>query len=46
MLRYSRFDKQAIELERGTITEELEHVNEDFLETTMENVYFNMFREH
>ena len=46
MICNSLFDKNAIEYERDTITQELEHTNEDFLETLMENVYFNIYREH
>lgn len=46
MIQNSWFDKQAIELERETITSELEETNKDFFETLMENVYFNIYREH
>ena len=46
MISNSKFDKQAIELERETITQELEETNKDFFETLMENVYFNIYREH
>lgn len=46
MVSNSRFDSQAIELERETITQELEETNKDFFETLMENVYFNIYREH
>lgn len=33
-------------MERETITSELEETNKDFFETLMENVYFNIYREH
>ena len=46
MINNSRFDKQAIEVEREVITSELEETNKDFFETLMENVYFNIYREH
>lgn len=46
MVLNSRFDKQAIEAEREVITSELEETNKDFFETLMENVYFNIYREH
>jgi predicted Zn-dependent peptidase len=46
MISNSRFDKQSIEVERETITQELEETNKDFFETLMENVYFNTYREH
>ncbi len=46
MISNSTFGKQAIEVERETITQELEETNKDFLETLMENVYFNIYREH
>lgn len=37
---------EDIEVERSTILQELEHTNADFMETLMENVYFNIYREH
>lgn len=46
MITNSRFDRQAIEQERETITQELEETNKDYFETLMENVYFNIYREH
>lgn len=46
MISNSKFDKQAIEVERETITQELEETNKDYFETLMENVYFNIYREH
>ena len=46
MVCNSLFDRYSIEWERETIRQELEHVNEDLLETLMENVYFNIYREH
>lgn len=46
MISNSNFDKASIEAERHTILEELSETNKDFLETTMENVYFNIYKEH
>lgn len=43
MITNSRFDRQAIEVERETITQELEETNKDYFETLMENVYFNIY---
>lgn len=42
----SNFDHHAVESEKETIWLELESVNEDSKETLMENVYYNIFREH
>ena len=46
MLCNSRYDEYHLELEKDTIWSELESVNEDPKETLMENVYYNIFREH
>ena len=46
MVTNSVYNTSALERERETILEELEHTNQDFLETLMENVYFNIYREH
>lgn len=46
MLTNSLYNNHQIEQERETILQELEETNKDFLETLMENVYFNIYREH
>lgn len=46
MLCNSVYDHYHLEMEKGTIWQELESVNEDPKETLMENVYFNCFRDH
>lgn len=46
MISNSRFDKQAIEVERDIITQELESNVTDYAATLMENVHFNIYREH
>ena len=46
MLTNSLYNNHQIEIERETILQELEETNKDFLETLMENVYFNIYREH
>lgn len=46
MLTNSLYNNHQIEVERETILQELEETNKDFLETLMENVYFNIYREH
>lgn len=46
MLCNSTYDSYHVELEKDTIWQELEAVNQDPKETLMENVYFNIFREH
>jgi mitochondrial-processing peptidase subunit beta len=46
MLTNSHYNSHQIEVERETILQELEETNKDFLETLMENVYFNIYREH
>ena len=46
MLCNSIYDAYHVEYEKDTIWQELEAVNQDPKETLMENVYFNIFREH
>ena len=46
MLCNSIYDPYHVEYEKETIWTELEAVNQDPKETLMENVYFNIFREH
>ena len=46
MLCNSTYDSYHVELEKDTIWQELEAVNQDPKETLMENVYFNIFRDH
>ena len=46
MICNSNYDNYAVELEKDTIWQELEATNEDKMETLMENVYYNIFREH
>lgn len=46
MLTNSLYNNHQIEVERDTILQELEETNKDFLETLMENVYFNIYRNH
>ena len=46
MLLNSNYDKYHVELEKDTIWQELEATNNDMMETLMENVYYNIFREH
>ncbi|TNV80358.1 hypothetical protein FGO68_gene11189 [Halteria grandinella] len=46
MLLHSNYDKYHVELEKDTIWQELEATNNDMMETLMENVYYNIFREH
>ena len=46
MLCNSTYDSYHVELEKDTIWQELEAVNQDPKETLMENVYYNIFREH
>jgi predicted Zn-dependent peptidase len=46
MIQNSNYDKYHLELEKDTIWQELEAVNNDMMETLMENVYYNIFREH
>ena len=46
MLCNSTYDSYHVELEKDTIWQELEAVNQDPKETLMENVYYNIYREH
>ena len=46
MLCNSTYDNQHLEMEKDTIWQELEATNQDSKETLMENVYYNIFREH
>lgn len=46
VLTNSLYNKNQIEAERETIIQELEETNKDQMETLMENVYFNIYREH
>ena len=46
MVCNSVFDNWNVEQEKDTIWQELESVNQDPKETLMENVYFNIYREH
>jgi predicted Zn-dependent peptidase len=46
MLANSTYDQHHLENEKETIWQELLATNEDFMETLMENVYYNIFREH
>lgn len=46
MLCNSNYDNYHIEMEKDTIWQELEATNNDHMETLMENVYYNIFREH
>ena len=46
MICNSVFNNYDIEIEKDTIWQELEAVNQDPKETLMENVYFNIYREH
>mmetsp|Transcript_36850 Transcript_36850/g.27258 ORF Transcript_36850/g.27258 Transcript_36850/m.27258 type:complete len:95 (+) Transcript_36850:445-729(+) len=46
MLGNSIYDVRALENEKETIWQELEATNQDFMETLMENVYYNIYREH
>jgi predicted Zn-dependent peptidase len=46
MLCNSVYDHYHLEMEKDTIWQELESVNQDSKETLMENVYYNCFREH
>ena len=42
----SNYDNYSLENEKDTIWQELEATNEDKMETLMENVYYNIYREH
>ena len=46
MICNSMLDNYHLEMEKDTIWQELESVNQDPKETLMENVYFNIYREH
>jgi len=46
MVCNSLYDKSALEAEKDTIWAELQETNKDFMETLMENVYYNIYREH
>ena len=46
MLCNSIYDSTHLEYEKETIWQELEATNNDKMETLMENVYYNIFREH
>lgn len=46
VLTNSIYDHSHVEAEKDTIWTELEDVNTDSKETLMENVYYNIFREH
>jgi predicted Zn-dependent peptidase len=46
MLTNSLYDNYHLEMEKETIWQELLATNQDFMETLMENVYYNIYREH
>lgn len=46
MLCNSNYDNYNLEMEKDTIWQELEATNKDMMETLMENVYYNIYREH
>jgi len=46
MLTNSVYDNYHLEMEKDTIWQELEATNQDPKETLMENVYYNVYREH
>lgn len=46
MLSNSVYDEHHLENEKETIWQELEATNQDFMETLMENVYYNIYRDH
>jgi processing peptidase subunit beta len=46
MLCNSTYDQYALENEKETIWQELLATNNDHMETLMENVYYNIYREH
>lgn len=46
MLCHSTYDNYHLEMEKETIWQELLATNQDFMETLMENVYNNIYREH
>jgi predicted Zn-dependent peptidase len=46
MLSNSTYDAYHLEMEKDTIWQELLATNNDYMETLMENVYYNIYREH
>lgn len=46
MLCNSKYDNYHLEMEKETIWQELLATNQDHMETLMENVYYNIYREH
>ena len=46
MLCNSIYDNYHLEMEKETIWQELLATNQDLMETTMEHVYYNIFRDH
>ena len=46
MLCNSKYQRYHVEAEKETIWQELLSTNDDNFETLMENVYFNVYREH
>jgi predicted Zn-dependent peptidase len=46
MLCNSQYQRYHVELEKETIWQELQATNDDSFETLMENVYFNVYRNH
>lgn len=46
MLCNSTYDNYHLEMEKDTIWQELEATCKDHMETLMENVYYNIYREH
>eukprot|EP00347_Sterkiella_histriomuscorum_P022409 403338596 len=46
MLCHSIYDNYHLELEKETIWQELLATNQDFMETLMESVYFNIYKDH
>jgi processing peptidase subunit beta len=46
MLCNSKYDNYHLELEKETIWQELLATNQDFMETLMESVYYNIYRDH
>lgn len=46
MVTNSQYNKHHIEIERETISQELEETNKDFFETLMEYAYYNLYRNH
>jgi len=46
MLCHSIYDNYHLEMEKETIWQELLATNQDFMETLMENVYYNIYKDH